>query len=223
MSNGIFPRRLTKIDDLIRSDHFYLAEDDDCYFFGEYTARGGYSAGPTNQFIHNFKKGMDRRGRPEWRYKERSISEAARAFSQALNAQFVAGATLVPMPPSKSKNDPRYDDRLLRMLNGIELGCRLDIRELLIQEGSREKAAHDGIRPGPDELARIYKINESVADPPPKVILIFDDLLVTGASFVAAKSVLQARFAGVSVEGFFLARRALPDPNDFYDFVDDDL
>ena len=41
-SGSTFPQRLTKIDDLTRPDHSYLAAVDDCYVLGEYTARKGY-------------------------------------------------------------------------------------------------------------------------------------------------------------------------------------
>ncbi len=220
MSNGTFPKRLTEIDDLTRPDHHFLGAQDRCFYFGEYSAREGYQAGATNQLILNFKKGIDRKGRPEWRYKERSITEAAAGFVGAIKAEYAAQATFVPMPPSKEKTDPAYDDRLLRMLQQMKFLKAPDIRELLVQKGARD-AAHDGSRPGPDELAKLYRIDEKLAKPAPTRIALFDDLLVTGASFVAAKRVLQAKFPTVDVIGFFLARRALPDPAQFFDIIDD--
>src|SRR5690606_2175753 len=116
MSNGTFPKRLTEIDDLTRPDHHFLGAEDRCFYFGEYSAREGYQAGATNQLILNFKKGVDRKGRPEWKYKERSVTEAAAAFVGAIKAEYATQATFVPLPPSKEKTDAAYDDRLLRML-----------------------------------------------------------------------------------------------------------
>ena len=47
-SDGTFPRRLTKVDDLIRPDYSHLTGADACYFIGEYTAyRGMPTATPT--------------------------------------------------------------------------------------------------------------------------------------------------------------------------------
>ena len=221
MSNGTFPKRLTEIDALTRPDHAYLSPEDRCVYFGEYSARAGYAAGPTNQLIHNFKKSVDRRGRPEWRYKERSITEAAVAFAAAIDNAYAAEATLVPMPPSKAKNDLLYDDRLIRMLGQMTFPKAADIRPLLWQQDNRP-AAHDGDRPGPDELAKLYKIDDKLVRPKPKRIALFDDLVVTGASFVAAKRVLQDRFPDIEVIGFFLARRALPDAAQFFDIIDDE-
>ena len=79
-----FPTRLTKVDALMLDDHWYLSEGDICYFLGEYTAREGFSFSATNDLILNLKKGVDRRGRPGWRYKERAIRVAATAFRDAL-------------------------------------------------------------------------------------------------------------------------------------------
>ena len=58
-----FPQRLSKIDDLMRCDHVYLDDSDQCYFLGEYTARMGFAYSATNNLILNFKKSVDRRGR----------------------------------------------------------------------------------------------------------------------------------------------------------------
>ena len=118
-SASTFPLRLTKIDDLTRPDHSYLTAADDCYFLGEYTARKGYAFSATNQLVLNFKKAMDKRGTAQWRYKEQAIGEAAAAFRTALNDDWLNVATLVPIPPSKAKGDPLYDDRLVRMLHAI--------------------------------------------------------------------------------------------------------
>jgi predicted amidophosphoribosyltransferase len=217
MSNGTFPKRLTKIDDLTRSDHCFLTSEETCFFFGEYSARAGYDAGPTNQLIFNFKKSLERKGKTDWKYKDRSIREAAACFSAALHPDYVKTATLVPMPPSKAKDHALYDDRLLRMLNELTFDVNLDVRELLLQRGGRDKGAHDGERPGPDALAEIYYVDEKQSRPAPTAIALFDDLLVTGASFVAARRVLLKRFPGIKVTGLFLARRALPDPAAFFD------
>lgn len=51
--------RLTRIDELIREQHYHLEDGDLCYFFGEYTARQGAAYSETNQLIMNLKKGMN--------------------------------------------------------------------------------------------------------------------------------------------------------------------
>ena len=107
-SASTFPQQLTKIDDLTRPDHFYLTPEDACYFLGEYTARKGYAFSPTNQLVLNFKKSLDKRGTPQWKYKDRAIREAAAAMRGSLTGDLLDQITLVPIPPSKAKTDPLY-------------------------------------------------------------------------------------------------------------------
>jgi hypothetical protein len=113
-SANTFPQRLTKIDDLARPDHWYLTPEDDCYFFGEYTARKGFAFSATNQLTLNFKKGLDKSVTPQWKYKGRAIGDAAAAFRASLNGEWLKIAALIPIPPSKAKTDALYDDRLVQ-------------------------------------------------------------------------------------------------------------
>lgn len=86
---------LTRIDPVILGDHYYLTAEDECYFLREYTARGGFDASETNQIIQNLKKPLDRRGRPEWVYKERDLQRAASELRAALNPAWLRAATIV--------------------------------------------------------------------------------------------------------------------------------
>jgi len=219
MSQDAFPRRLTEIDDLTRSEHFHLDSTDKCFFLGEYTARKGFSFSATNHVILNFKKSVDRRGRPEWRHKERTISEVGRAFGAAISMDWLASSTLVPIPPSRAKADPLYDDRMLRMLQSIPSARPLDIRELLFQQYTMEPAHDSATRPGPDELFQCYCIDERFCAPAPLRISVFDDVITTGSHFVAARRVLHERFPAAQIIGFFIARR-VPETMDFSELFD---
>jgi hypothetical protein len=129
---------LTKIDELTLPDHWHLDAEDDCFFIGEYTAGRGFTHSSTNQLILNLKKSVDRRGRPEWAYKEHAIWQAATALRNYLNPEFVAKATFVPVPPSRASDDPLYDDRMTRVLRMIS--PNIDVRELVVQTESTECA-----------------------------------------------------------------------------------
>jgi hypothetical protein len=61
------------------------------------------------------------------------------AFATALNSQWLDTATLVPVPASKAKSDPLFDDRVMRMLHAIRPNDPLDIRELVVQ---RQRSRH---------------------------------------------------------------------------------
>ena len=221
-SDGTFPRRLTEIDDLIRPDHWHLTDADVCYFIGEYTASRGYSHSNTNQLILNFKKKMNRRGRPEWCYKEQAIQMAAAAFRRALSPKDLDRLAFVPIPPSKAKGDPLYDDRLTRMLCAIRPVPSLDVRELIVQTVSTDAVHARDVRPDPEAIEALYRIDETFTEPAPGIIAVVDDMLTTGAHFRAAKSVLSAHFPRASIIGLFIARR-VPNTAAIEDFDDVDF
>lgn len=202
--------KLPKIDDFLRSDHSYLEEDDHCWFFGEYTAKSGYRYGKTNSLISNFKKPVDRKGLPEWRYKEEAINKIANTFRSLLKRLLELEFTLVPIPPSKAKPDRLYDDRMLRVLEMSGRGLGVDIRELVRQRQSTPPAHLITPRPTPEYLIRNYYIDEEVANPAPEGIALFDDVLTDGAHFKAMQSVLKKRYPGIITKGFFVARRVYP-------------
>ena len=219
-SDGTFPRRLTKVDDLIRPDHRHLTAADVCCFIGEYTAYRGYDHSDTNRLIFNFKKTMDRRGRTEWRYKEQAIQTAAAAFLRTLAPKDLDRLTFVPIPPSKAKGDPLYDDRLTRMLGAIRPKPPLDVRELIVQMVSTDAVRAREVRPAPEEIQALYRIDETLMEPAPDTIAVVDDILTTGAHFRAAKSVLSTHFPETSIIGLFIARRVRDAAADFEDFDD---
>lgn len=216
-SGNTFPQRLTKIDDLTRPDHSYLTEGDECYFLGEYTARKGYAHSPTNNLVLNFKIGVEHRGGFRWRHKERAIREAALAFAAAITPKGLAESTLVPIPPSKAADHPGYDDRVHRMVRGIRPQPPLDVRELVAQLASTQAAHESESRPKPSDLQALYKLDPKMKRPWPNRLLVFDDVLTTGAHFKAVQTVLTEAFPGIPIAGLFLARRA-PDTSDFEDF-----
>ena len=207
--------RLRRIDEQSRPDHARLSPDDDCVFLYEYTSGRDYSFSATNSRISNLKK---KRGAPGYGYKNGAIVVTALDFGAAINPQWLDGATLVPVPPSKAKIDPDYDDRMSRICRGIRAASPLDVREMVVQRKSLP-AAHEGQRPSVEDLLQVYEIDESLTEPAPRWIGVFDDVLTAGTHFVAMKKVLRARFPTVPIAGFFIARRVFPNPFEEFDDV----
>ena len=145
------PVKPQKIDDLYLPKHYWLDSDDDCYFFLTYTAKKGYRFSSENQLIFNLKKGMDKRGTSEWHYKERAIEESAGFFTEACVNELFPGAIYVPVPPSKVKGSPEYDDRLVRILQKAYRGV-LDVRELVIQKQSTDSFHTSGQKRSVDDI-----------------------------------------------------------------------
>jgi hypothetical protein len=203
-ANASFPRLFTEIDELSRPDHNHLTVEDKCFFLGEYASRMGWKHSATNNLIQNFKKPMNRRDTDQWRYKSINISKAAEAMRAAL-ANSMSGVTFVPVPPSKIKGDPDYDDRMLQMLR--QIGPNIDIREIVTQTQNRDAAHGSEDRRDPDNVVALYAIDEALCNPEPNIILICDDLMVTGCQYRAMRTKLGLRFPSAQFFGVFLARR----------------
>jgi len=208
-SGRILTFRLIEIDAALRREHSYLSEDDRCYCLGEYHPRGGFAAGPVNSMISNFKKPVTRRGLVEYRHKENDIVRAGALVRSVFNAQGLAACTFVPMPPSKARNDPLYDDRLLRVLRTGE--PQLDVRELLLMTGStraHHEYAEGERRPTPQELYEMMAIDVAQLTPALRpTVFLFDDVLTNGTHFKAGKRRILEVAPQVEVVGLFIGRR----------------
>ncbi len=192
----------------LRAGHHHLQEPDRCYFYGEYTARMGYQFSPTNNLIQNFKKPMDRKGRPEWQYKVQAVDRIARILLELPQWPQLATWTWVPAPPSKVPGDPEHDDRLGQVLAKLaEAVPMLDVRELVVQRENRAPAHLGDDRRDPDTLAAGLQIDATCLEPRPTGVLVFDDVVVSGATFRAMKAVLQEALPAADVMGLFVARR----------------
>lgn len=208
--------RLQRVDALIRAQHAYLRPDD---FLREYTARAGFAHGETNNLILNLKKSVDRRGRPEWAYKEQAIERAGqelrRAWDPVLRGN-LERLTIVPMPPSFTRSNPLYDDRIRRIVDVMTQGLASDVRELVVQTTdlpASHRAGGAQRRLRPDDLYAAYAIDEIIAKPAPLNILVIDDVLTAGAHFAAVQRRLRERFPTVGkIIGGFYARRAVQGP-----------
>jgi predicted amidophosphoribosyltransferase len=175
----------------------------------EYRPRAGYAHSATNNFISNLKKRAVRHGRPEWRYKEEAIEEAARMLLAGFAVRWLRQATLVPIPPSVVRGEQGHDDRMVRVLRRVTAlaGEPLDVRELIRQDRTtRSSSRSGGARLTAAELRAVWRIDDALAEPPPRRLCVLDDLLTTGLHFKVAKELLAARFAPAGVAGIFLAR-----------------
>ncbi|AOK66486.1 hypothetical protein QZN06_22320 [Burkholderia multivorans] len=227
------PKRLRVVGELERKDHPHLPDTAKCYFWGEYTpyehTNGEkWNFSETNQLISNLKKKKEREQFADWRYKSEAIDRVARHFAQFwkwAELKRKHRVCLIPVPPSKKREDPNYDPRMMQVLERIAMhsGVELDIRDCLSFSG-RFTASHESeYRPTPDELYDDISFDEDSGDPDnkPGLIFLFDDMLTTGAHYVAASRELKRYFARVEVVGQFVARRIVPDP--FADFDDLDV
>ena len=219
-------KRLIRIDPLIHlPEHYYLNKDDDCLFLGEYTSQGGHGHSETNKLIYNLKKYPYKKDTAEWRYKQQAIEKIACCFYNLLKGDILNCCTFIPVPPSKVKEDPAYDNRLLQILYKIQdhAGKLIDIRELVVQKNSTSPSHEQKNTPrkSPQEHIKNYIINEELINPKPNIIFVFDDMLTTGSHFKAIQKMIHSRYAQdkifIPIKGLFISRRSLKSDDSLLD------
>lgn len=189
--------------------HYYshLTLNDNCWYLGEYIARGGFKAGPVNNMIDNLKKPVN--SHPNIRtHKKMAICGVARLITASLPSE-LNNATFVPIPCSKEKTDPLYDNRLTQILKIVQKTSNLniDVRELVKRKISREPLHFSGSnRRTPEDQLEELEIERDLLSPPPSKICIFDDVITSGASFKAMKILINGIFSNVPVYGLFISR-----------------
>lgn len=197
---------LLKIDCSTLPSHFDLEPTDTCYYWREYTARQSFDYSDTNKLIKNLKKDVLYRNTPQYRYKTQAINECSSYFLKNDWSRF----TIIPIPPSKAKTDPLYDDRLnqilLLALNKLKKEYQFQYLDIITQNKSHEASHTSVIRPSITDLIQRYTINDVNPTLLKDDILIFDDILTKGSHFKAIKSLLLQRYPNKNIYGLFIAR-----------------
>jgi hypothetical protein len=199
--------RLLRIDELARRDHYYLGNDDVCYYFGEYTARRGTALGIGNSVVHDLLELRDPAIAKQDFRKDRALSRVAQWVGAAFDAESLKLATFVPLPQSGSGILTDNDDRIYRIL--LRSGQGLDIRRMLEIGKGGTTLDVGSVRSGPEVLYEHMQVVLKLTDPRPRGIFLVDDVLTTGANFVAAKRRLAQVIPSVPVFGLFIARKTL--------------
>lgn len=186
-----------------------LVEDDWCYYLGEYTSGGGFQASETNQQIFNLKK-SPKSSPGELYHKNRAIDYWSKKLFTLLNQDIFQRVSFVPMPCSKHQDHEFYDDRMLAVLRAMRTlpnGQSIDIRPILYQSHTREPQ-RTGSRLGRDEILESLRVRSCLLAQQElrSHIIVVDDVITRGASFAAAKQLLQALPNVQWVGGLFLAK-----------------
>jgi predicted amidophosphoribosyltransferase len=198
-----------KIDELTIGDHHHLSDVNRCFYLMEYT-KGAGNGTRENSLIHNFKKSLEHQNTSHWHYKHEDTVSLARLFKTLYVPMLDLPIwSLVPIPPSKCKSDPLYDDRMLKLL---KLSCgksKCDIRELIIAKKSREASHASAVRPSLKELQDNLEIDVSLLSGVKKNIILFDDVITSGAHYVACKNLIIEKIPDANIYAMFIARRVL--------------
>lgn len=195
------------IDAFNIGDHVRLNPADRVLYLREYTSRKNFNFSETNNLISNLKK---KRGEGGYAYyKPRAIQQCSCEIAAGLDRDWLKGACLVPVPPSRMKGDPDHDDRMLQVCTGISqhVGFQVTVREIVRQAASIRSAHESADRPSVEELLEIYEVDENQCGQNTDVIAIVDDVLTVGNHFRAMQIKLASRFPNAEIYGIFVARR----------------
>jgi hypothetical protein len=196
--------RLQKIDELLLSSHQYLTPEDECFFFRSYT-RLDLGFTKENSFIMNFKKKMERKGKNDWKYKAQAILEASDLFIQGTPPINAPDVIFVPIPPSRMKGDPLYDDRNVQLISNL---CNAkpngELREI-IYVNQNMPPTHEH-KMSPDEMLPYLEVDEALCRDPKPNIVVVDDVITEGAHFKACQGLLRQWFPNSRITGLFIAR-----------------
>ena len=208
--------KLSQIDCSNRDYHQELDQTDICFYWCEYTAQKKYNFSEANQLIVNLKKCVSHKSENQYLYKTKAIKICASYF-QGMNW---SSFSIIPVPPSKKRTDPLYDDRLMKILDlaneSLALEYRFDIEDIIIQNESYEPSHRLSKRPSFQELKARYQIKKINPDNLREKIVIFDDVLTMGSHFKAIKSLLRDEYPNKNIYGLFIARSiSAPICNDF--------
>ena len=227
-SDESWSSNLREIGDYERGDHTYLSVDDVCVYFGEYTPTGtsgkpAYSLSRANDIVSNLKKSPLTKGTSQWTHKQRTIKSLGKLIRRNLEGNDLQSLTFIPAPPSKAKNDPEYDPRMLHVAKAI--GNDVDARPILETALSRTPASLSDNSRFVDSIKANSRIDQSQVElrPVSKTIIFIDDMITTGATFVACKSLLEEHFEDVEIYGLFIVRRVPLDSSDDFDDLIIDL
>ena len=199
-----------------RRYHHWVKKDEDLlYYLGEYESEGNSKA--DNSLVRNFKKTLDR-PKTEQNYKKEAIERITHCLNKCIPK--ADKLIFIPIPPSKSENDDLFDDRMVRVLKAWkQMNPNVKYIDCLRFDG-KLKASHMSSNDRPnintlyDHLS--FSGQESQIDPS-STIIIFDDMLTTGAHYLAVKKKLKEKYPKNIFKGVFIFRRILQSPFEKFD------
>lgn len=205
MSDG----RWRKVDESDTLLHCLEHESKNLFYARIYTPREGFAYSNTNNHILNLKHSPQSASRPLHNKAgaiERFATEAASFFKHYREHEFL----LVPVPPSFSRDNPRFDDRLEQVADRTSRMCGNVEWALLLVRSVDVGSHHDGAKRSAKRQLDTMIVDASVrskyGESTGRILVVLDDVLVGGASFEAARILLAKEFPGDVIIGVFWAK-----------------
>lgn len=175
-----------------------------CYYARDYISKaGGFNRCITNSAILNFKKSPIADGQ---QYRTQAINLFAQEAQLLIDCKDNKTFTVTAIPSSKSKDDPNYDNRFEDFFNVLRVlrPCIKVQWPVRIKNSTDPTHLAKGIR-DPKIIASNYIYHGLTSDLPDS-LLVFDDVLTTGAHFRAFKDFIRSSGYAGNVYGIFWAK-----------------
>jgi len=209
-----------RIDRSIESTPSNLNTEDICFYFRDYID-GGYGESRSNQLVLNLKITPYIKTENPWRwpYKvmaiEQCVLDYRQFFDRFLPANSSIPVRLVPMPPSKAKASPEYDNRMALIAERLaQIYPTTAVCDIFDVKWNMTPAHQGGSR-----IVSEIKDALIIEDAPLtefSVVFLLDDMITSGAHYIACKELLQERYPRIVVAGLFWSRKKHEDPSYYY-------
>jgi len=204
---------LTPVDLVRLADHAFLSSSDRCSFVLEFNSGFGPRLCERLHILRDFKCAPSAAlARAHLaRRKRRAIGFMAGMLRAAVSRSAAQQVTWVPVPPSKARPDPDFDNRLVQTLRIAFRDYDVDVRPLLFQARSTPADHLGRTRLTADALTDNLRLDLSSLGQAPvrQAIHLFDDVLTTGKHYKCCERRLRDSLPHTPVFGVFLLRRAL--------------
>lgn len=166
-----------------------------------YTPGGGWQASTPNQLIFNFKKPKDLKNQAERPHKEKAVAEFIATLAPVVQyfcKHHKQPVALMSILTSKIESDPDYGDGLDLVGESLkgQLGDQIQLESPIANKKSQIKSSQSKNHRN-RQLIDSLKTNFrwSGFNIRPQTLLIYDDVITTGAHFVATREFIYENMA----------------------------
>lgn len=172
------------------------------FYFLDYKSGGGYSISDDNNFVFNYKMGANQANASRLWYRDKAICDYANMLHSVLQGK---ACTVIPFPTSKPRGTPDFDDRLDLTAKKLRaLSLNYDIQFCLDVSQSVTPAHNGGSRDCATIKSNLIWIPPTQT--PRSNIVIFDDVITTGAHLQAVFDTILSYYPNSKIYAFFLAK-----------------
>lgn len=191
-----------KIDAVTQATIPNLTQNDQCWYARDFLRHRGFAGGETNSLILNFKKVPNTAG---WNHRTNAVRKFADEASLLISVDREASLCVTAIPSSKARNHAQYDHRFEDMFAQLKtLRPCIDIQWPITCQ-TTTIASHQGGTRLPQGISSNYVWN-GFTHTIPESILIFDDVLTSGAHYRAFVDFLRTNGFTGEIFGIFWAK-----------------